>query len=45
MEKKVKLKPQELFSSTFGLEETMSYAINEEAFTKIESYRGIFPSN
>lgn len=42
---KEKLKPQELFSSTFGLEETMSYAINEEAFTKIESYRGIFPSN
>lgn len=42
---KVKLQPQELFSSTFGLEETMSYAINEEAFTNIESYRGIFPSN
>ena len=42
---KVKLKPQELFSSTFGLEETMNYAINEEAFTKIESYRGIFLSN
>ena len=42
---KAKLKPQELFSSTFGLEDTMSYAINEEAFTNIESYRGIFPSN